>query len=479
MLRPVEVLDQPGARGRSGRSRLTCADSVTSGRTRRLAVLFVLALLCAVNAPIVISFAEEEIHDYVINTHGYKAKYGHWSILPVSSHFRIDAVHAALLYTGKVLIVAGSGNSQGNFNAGRFESVIWNPANNHFKLIHTPSDMFCGGHTFLPDGKLLIAGGTARYEVLASQVKRAAGVLVIHNEQPGAHAFTLPAGTRFRSSTGAIYVSTVAATVQPATKTVGAHGATVTPSVVETWIHAVRKGKEGVVNANTQFDVLGSHPVAARNLYGLSNAINLKQQDFWGNNKSYVFDPATETYQRVGNLNLARWYPSLVGLAHGDVLAVSGLDKFGQMIGGQTEIYTPSTKRWTLTPKLTRVFPTYPALFLMPSGNLFFSGSNAGYGSATVGRTPGIWNLKTNGFTDIPGLRNPTRHGDERKRAPAARAGAALHDHRRWRRRPVTRVDRADGDRQPARQAPALDSGAEPPPADPLPGGRDHAGQPA
>jgi hypothetical protein len=43
----------------------------------------------------------------------------------------------------------------------------------------------------------------------------------------------------------------------------------------------------------------------------------------------------------------------------------------------------------------------------MPSGNLFFSGSNAGYGSSTIGRTPGIWNLKTDGFTDVPGLRNP------------------------------------------------------------------------
>jgi hypothetical protein len=60
-----------------------------------------------------------------------------------------------------------------------------------------------------------------------------------------------------------------------------------------------------------------------------------------------------------------------------------------------------------LTPKLTRVFPTYPALFLLPDGNLFFSGSNAGFGAPTVGRTPGIWNLQTNAFTDILGLKDP------------------------------------------------------------------------
>ena len=153
-------------------------------RRRTTRIKYVLAFLLtgtllAVNGPVVVSFAERAIHNYEINTTGYKKKYGHWSILPVASKFRIDAVHAALLYTGKVLIVAGSGNNQGNFNAGRFESVVWNPANNTFKLIHTPSDMFCGGQEFLPDGKLLIAGGTKRYEVLAPNVKHAAGVMIV------------------------------------------------------------------------------------------------------------------------------------------------------------------------------------------------------------------------------------------------------------------------------------------------------------
>jgi hypothetical protein len=43
----------------------------------------------------------------------------------------------------------------------------------------------------------------------------------------------------------------------------------------------------------------------------------------------------------------------------------------------------------------------------MPDGNLFYSGSNAGYGSTTVGRTPGIWNLQDNSFKVVPGLRDP------------------------------------------------------------------------
>jgi hypothetical protein len=380
-------------------------------RSRKpLVTVLLVGLLFAVNGPVVFSFAQGVIHNYVINTTAYKEKMGHWVTLKVAAKFRINAIHAALLYTGKVLIVAGSGNNEGNFDAGHFESIIWNPANNTFKKIPTPYDMFCGGHTFLPDGKLLIAGGTARYEVLAPQVKQAAGVMIIQDESPNGSPFTLPAGTQLRSSTGAMYVTTVAVTVKPATKRIGRHVVTVTPSSVETWVHALAKGKGSDVTNLTHFTVVGDFPVpqAQRNLFGLTNTLNMDQQDFWGSNKSYIFNPATETYQRVSNLNLARWYPSLVGLANGKVLAVSGLGEFGQIINGQTEEYTPATQKWTLTPKLTRVFPTYPALFLMPDGNLFFSGSNAGYGSPTQGRTPGIWNLTTNAFTVVSGLKDPT-----------------------------------------------------------------------
>jgi hypothetical protein len=64
-----------------------------------------------------------------------------------------------MLNTGKVLIMAGSGNNKGNFRAGRFESEVFNPATNTFKKIKTPYDMFCSGHLILPDGNVLIAGG--------------------------------------------------------------------------------------------------------------------------------------------------------------------------------------------------------------------------------------------------------------------------------------------------------------------------------
>jgi len=376
--------------------------------SRWLVGLTVAGLLLAVNVPTVTSFAERTLHDIEINSQGYKEREGHWSMLSVPSRYRIDAVHAAVLYTGKVLIVAGSGNNLGFFRAGTFKSIIWDPRTNKFKLIHTPSDMFCGGHAFLPDGKLLIAGGTRRYEVLAKEVTHASGVMQIQNQSPNGGPIHLPAGAEFTSSSGISFRSTEAVTIAPARKTVGEGGAaTVTASIGEVWVEAVSPGRGSVIEREQHFKVAGLHGVATRDFFGLSNSLTMSKQEFWANEKSYVFNPATEAYEKVSNLTLARWYPTLVGLSDGRVLAVSGLDRFGRIIQGNNEVYTPATRTWSEEPRLKRTFPTYPALFLMPEGNLFYSGSNAGYGSATVGRTPGIWNLQNNTFKVVPGLRDP------------------------------------------------------------------------
>jgi hypothetical protein len=372
--------------------------------------LLVVAALVLVNAPTVVSAAQKALHSYKINSQSYKEAKGHWSILKLPNRFHVNAIHAALLYTGKVLIVAGSGNNTGFFNAGTFKSIVWNPANNQFKLIHTPSDMFCGGHAFLPDGKLLIAGGTKRYEVLANNVKRAAGVMTIQDQSPNGRPFVLPAGSEFVSSTGIAFHSTEAETVDPAKKTVSPAGVTqVTPSETELWVEAVEGGKSSSIETVTHFAIAGVSRAKSRNLFGIANSLSMKKQDFWGDNKSYLFNPANESYEKVGDLQIARWYPTLVSLTHGRVLAVSGLDEYGRIIQGKNEIYTPAEKKWKLEPALTRTFPTYPSLFLMPSGNqLFYTGSNAGYGSSTIGRTPGIWDLNNNSFQIVPGLRDPT-----------------------------------------------------------------------
>ena len=218
--------------------------------SRGLIGLALVGLVLAVNLPTVTSFAEKTIHDIEINSQGYKESKGHWSILTVPSKYRIHAVHAAMLYTGKVLIIAGSGNNLGYFKAGTFKSIIWDPQTDKFKVIHTPSDMFCGGHAFLPDGRLLIAGGTTRYEMLAKELTRAAGVMRIQSRVPGGKPVKLPAGTVFTSPAGVAFRSIATATVAPA-------GQAVAPGEDEVWVEAVEKGRGSVIRGEHELHGCG------------------------------------------------------------------------------------------------------------------------------------------------------------------------------------------------------------------------------
>jgi len=85
---------------------------------------------------------------------------GLWELLPCDS--QVLAVHAALLRTGKVLFFAGSGNDE-RPTAG-LRSVVWDYENGTFHQPITPIDFFCAGQTFLADGRLLVAGGTEKYD---------------------------------------------------------------------------------------------------------------------------------------------------------------------------------------------------------------------------------------------------------------------------------------------------------------------------
>jgi Domain of unknown function (DUF1929) len=86
---------------------------------------------------------------------------GTWRTTSTPSPLR--AAHVALLHTGKVLLVAGSGADVAAFDAGSFKTSIWDPETETFQAVSTPWDAFCSGHAFLPDGRLLVAGGTSGY----------------------------------------------------------------------------------------------------------------------------------------------------------------------------------------------------------------------------------------------------------------------------------------------------------------------------
>ncbi|GHC05585.1 MULTISPECIES: radical copper oxidase GlxA [Streptomyces] len=376
-------------------------------RARRIAIgTAVVLALAGMNGPWLYRFGTEKYHQYKINQPEYKAANGKWEIVEFPEEYRQNTIHAALLRTGKVLLVAGSGNNQDNFDAKKYDTRIWDPVKGTVKKVPTPNDLFCTGHTQLANGNLLIAGGTKRYEKLKGDVKKAGGLMLVHNENPD-KPITLPAGTKFTGKeNGKTFVSKDPVLVPRAEKKFDPETGEflgTTPGVGRIYVEAQKEGAAYETGTQDNYRVRGLTGADARNTYGIAEKLALDKKDFQGIRDAYEFDPVAEKYIKVDPMKEARWYPTLTTLSDGKILSVSGLDDIGQLVPGKNEVYDPETKEWEYTDEV-RQFPTYPALFLMQNGKIFYSGSNAGYGPDDVGRDPGVWDVETNKFKKIPGL---------------------------------------------------------------------------
>lgn len=83
---------------------------------------------------------------------------------------------------------------------------------------------------------------------------------------------------------------------------------------------------------------------------------------------THIFDPVAETWTKVADMAEARWYPTVLTLPDGRILAVSGSG------ASQIEIYDVGTNSWQLVAGASRVFSElYPSLHLLPSGQVFYS----------------------------------------------------------------------------------------------------------
>ncbi|MFP3992184.1 kelch motif-containing protein [Streptomyces sp. E11-3] len=386
-------------------------DGSSRRRARRIAIgAAVVLALAGMNGPALWRFGSDQYHDYKINRPEYKADNGKWDIVDIPDQYRLNTIHSALLHTGKVLLVAGSGNNAKNFDAKKFDTVLWDPVKNTFKKIDTPNDLFCTGHTQLPDGKLLVAGGTKRYETLEGDVTKAGGLMIVHNENPD-KPITLPAGTKFTGKeNGKTFVSQDSIVIERAKKQFDKETGKFLgnkPGVKRVYVEAAKSGKKYETGTEDNYKVDSLKGADAKNTYGIAQKLALDKKDFQGIDDAYEFDPVAEKYIKVDPMNESRWYPTLTTLSDGRILALSGLDDIGQIVpGDRNEAYDPKTKKWEYV-KQKRQFPTYPAVFQLPSGKLFYSGANAGYGPADVGREPGLWDFKSNKFEKIPGLSDP------------------------------------------------------------------------
>jgi Domain of unknown function (DUF1929)/IPT/TIG domain len=84
---------------------------------------------------------------------------GSWSTLPYL--MPTNAVHAALLYNGKVLIIAGSKMTDGTPSK---EAALWDPQAGKITTQSTSWYMFCSGMVPFSDGRVLVDGGTIQID---------------------------------------------------------------------------------------------------------------------------------------------------------------------------------------------------------------------------------------------------------------------------------------------------------------------------
>src|SRR5688572_22358875 len=89
-----------------------------------------------------------------------------WEI--VSTNSQILAIHAALLPTNQILMFGGDEHNAAQNQRGNIgdldQTRLFNLAPGASPLIETigspTTDVFCAGHAFLSDGRLLVGGGT-------------------------------------------------------------------------------------------------------------------------------------------------------------------------------------------------------------------------------------------------------------------------------------------------------------------------------
>ncbi len=235
---------------------------------------------------------------------------GRWQVAPLPPDgAQILAVHAALIPPGKVLYFSGS-DHDAEFGATKNidHSRLWDPATNKIEIIGSPNfDVFCSGHAFLADGRLLVAGGTHEYDVFPDPLKR--------------HPF---------------------------------------------------RGERGAAIFNPNFKS-GTNP--------------------WS-----VISPMN--FQRDSNppAGGGRWYPTLLTLADGRVLTVSGLPDNGdtRRVNYTVEVFDPAQNGW-LDMGDQRAMPgVYPRMHLLPDGQVIMTSPMAKQTQKWDPQT-NIWSVVTDG----------------------------------------------------------------------------------
>ena len=132
-----------------------------------------------------------------------------------------------------------------------------------------------------------------------------------------------------------------------------------------------------VAGSITQFslswDMFCNGMVLLQDGRALIDSGTIQYDPFHGQPKVAVFDPATNLFTDIQSMAHGRWYPTVLTLGDGRVMAFSGLNETG---GTNTavEFYTAGTG-WSQEYPATWTPDLYPRMHLLPNGQVFYSGA--------------------------------------------------------------------------------------------------------
>ena len=101
--------------------------------------------------------------------------------------------------------------------------------------------------------------------------------------------------------------------------------------------------------------------------------------NFVGLSRASTYNPFTNAWTNLPNMNAGRWYPTTTVLANGDVLVVSGYIDLTTGVNTLPQVFQVATGTWRNLTSAQLAQDLYPMMLLAPNGKVF----NAGPSTAT------------------------------------------------------------------------------------------------
>lgn len=158
------------------------------------------------------------------------------------------------------------------------------------------------------------------------------------------------------------------------------------------------------------------------------NGVDYGVTELEGLKSTRLYDPASNSWQQVGDMRWGRWYPTTVTLPNGHLFTASGVTKLvkpvypdrpGDSLTNvrETETYDPVTAEWTYNgASADRSLPLYPRLSVLPDGKVFYDAEGQSFNPFGQSYDEALWNeaavydprTKTWRSLGIPGLKGAT-----------------------------------------------------------------------